>query len=358
MVTVTKKVKKPVKKVVKAAKAIKTSNVKDEELEVLYKGLPQRYHQYLAELEAEDQGIYMRHKHNYCTAGKDILADAELGIELRNRMQSLKEVGSDHENTYGRNLVRNLSILFEVPATRLYDAIHFVLTFGEVEALNIARTIGKNRYSITMSHLRSFRRLDSVDFTETRREILQEIYDGKLVTVKDIEGRIDGVLGVVQKVTGVIDPLAVHQTTPTDYEVPQEEQRENKSSSSERETKSDVDGDKSSSLRLTDIKKLSPASQLRDILSVVATSGNAHGKQWAELGVKLEQWQAGMKLEEVKNVDASIGLQAINELRQMCNEIKSVLAVVEEICKVITTAQQETKPQRRKTVTSNLAEVA
>jgi hypothetical protein len=322
----------------------------DKELQELRNGLPSRYHKYLDELDAEDQGIYLRHKDNYRTAVKDLWADIKLALDLHSRMSEFQLDGGGREDVYGKKLIKNLSVLFEISESRIYDAMRFVSIFGEVKALDIARTVEREHLSITLTHFRQLNRLSSDDFKGEREEILKEMYEGKLVTVKDVEARVDSVLGSTRQMVTTIDPVAVELSTPHDYEVAEDEP--------------DGDDEKSNDSSGSRLKfKVSRPSvpglkTLTDILEYVTLSGNAQAKQWSELSAKLDQWRADMELESLKTVDASVGIQAINELREECNVIKSVLLAIEEICTVITTSQQEVSSTRRKFVTSNLEKVA
>jgi hypothetical protein len=362
MPTVKTIVKKQVKKVVKAPLIQET----DQDLQELREDLPERYYAYLDELAPEDQGIYLRHKDNYRTAAKDFLADVQLALDLNRRMNEFYSEENIREETYGKKLIKNLSILLQVSEGRIYSAMKFVSLFGEIEAMSIARTIDQEKLSITLTHFRQLNRLSSDDFKETRKEILQELYDGKLVTVKDVEARVDAILGVTRQEVSVINPVA--QTSPgTDYEVAEDEPYEldkpkskSESCSDEEEYEQESDRSQSKSIRpcVPGLGSLSSSSSLNDILSFVILSGVAQTKQWDDLYNKIDQWRADMDLDTLKDVDASVGVKAVNELRNTCNTIKNVLATIEEICMVITTTQQEAPPSHRKVVTPRLAEVA
>jgi hypothetical protein len=254
-----------------------------------------------------------------------------------------------------------LGILLAIPDARIYDALKFVRLFGESKALFAAQTIQQDRLSVTMSHVRQLNRLSSVDFTKERNEVFDALLEGKLPVVKDVESRVDGILGVTRRTITMADPAAYAQEPMTDdagiCEAGESEDFEKETESPAPIKSNPSTESRPSVLRSKPVAVLPQIASLRSldqILGYARTAACDQTKQWLELSDKIHQWRADADIETLKDVDPGIGLDTINALKDTCNGVKDVLTQLTELYTVVAAMRQDaTKTTKKITKPAN-----
>ena len=272
--------------------------------------LTEAYQLMVAELEEADVKLLEKHLGVF-NAYKELSNLIELGVDIVERRNEIKASG---DSGYSSRLVLTFSTILGLSESTVWHITKSVEVFGGDYLRQLATDAQAQGIKLTNAHLRQLNRLDSPDWATDRQALIAQIFNGTLVTSRQVENAVNALLGVQTKQVAYADD---------DLNVP--------SNASKAKAKGDALDDLATS---DDINVL--CVQLVDLIQQV-------DKKFEKLGDKIRDWRADVKIETLQEMPMDSLDTASSAVTDFVCNVKDIGIVLDDVVKTVIATEAEAK---------------
>jgi hypothetical protein len=294
----------------------------------LYEGLSPGYRQLLESLEPEDQQLYLRHRDDYKSWGKELVSLFSLAADIAARQ-------GDVRAEYGQKLIDTLAILYGISDSALFFAIRLVRIFTHERLIGIVDQAKERCVRLTLSHLRAFSRIGSDEWAEQRESLVEKLLNGEFLTSRNVERAVDEVLGVTpeSKESVAADLMTVDIFDPVDFDT---KPATVKPKTKEIGNESDKDEEYVDAL-----EPVSPPSEIVGLCENCVANVKTFDDRFDKWYQRLLSWREDASIDTLENLRVDVIENAMSQLSSHIQKIRDAELLLQSISETASGTQRE-----------------